>query len=287
LLFRPNIQKRTPVYHCEDQDHGLSKALDIQLIKKSKIAIDSGSPVRFSSTVRNSNRAVGTMLSHEIAKKYGGRGLPDNTIKIKLSGSVGQSFAAFLSRGITMNLEGDANDYLGKGLSGGIVVIKPPEKTTFVPETNVLVGNVVLYGAVSGKMFIRGVAGERFAVRNSGADAVVEGIGDHGCEYMTGGNVVILGPTGRNFGAGMSGGEAFVFDESGNFSDLCNTEMVGLEKISDEADKHKLKNMLKDHLTLSGSSNARRILEDWQAALPKFIKVMPRDYKRVLEGRHG
>jgi glutamate synthase domain-containing protein 3 len=222
------------------------------------------------------------MLSYEIAKRYGEDGLPDSTVRIDFTGSAGQSFAAFLTKGVTMNVEGDANDYFCKGLSGGNVIIRPAAESTFVPEENILVGNVVLYGATNGKAFIRGVAGERFAVRNSGAEAVVEGVGDHGCEYMTGGRVVVLGPTGRNFAAGMSGGEAYVLDEHGRFRDLCNTAMVGLEDVSQQDDVGALRRMIEDHYRHTGSANAERVLADWDGYLPKFVKVMPNDYKRVL-----
>ena len=235
--------------------------------------------------IRNSNRTVGTMLSYHVAKRYGEEGLPEDTIQISFKGSVGQSFAAFLVKGITMYVEGDANDYFCKGLSGGKVIIRPPAESTFVPEENILVGNVVLYGATGGKVFIRGVAGERFAVRNSGAEAVVEGVGDHGCEYMTQGRVVVLGPAGRNFAAGMSGGEAYVLDELGRFRDLCNMGMVDLEDVVEEEDKAALRRMIEDHLRYTGSANAARVLRTWDKMLPRFVKVMPKDYKRILEER--
>jgi glutamate synthase domain-containing protein 3 len=225
------------------------------------------------------------MLSNEVAKRYGEEGLPDGTITLNLRGSAGQSGAAFLAPGITMNVEGDANDYFCKGLSGGRVVIQPPPNATFTPEENILVGNVVLYGATSGQAFIRGVAGERFAVRNSGAETVVEGVGDHGCEYMTGGRVVVLGPTGRNFAAGMSGGEAFVLDEAGAFASLCNPGMVDLEPVTAAADVAALRRLIEDHHRYTGSANASRVLSAWTEMLPKFVKVMPRDYKRVLAER--
>jgi glutamate synthase domain-containing protein 3 len=225
------------------------------------------------------------MLSNQVAKRYGEDGLPDDTINLKFTGSAGQSFGAFLARGITATIEGDANDYFCKGLSGGTVVIKPSNQASFAPEENIVVGNVVLYGATEGKVFIRGIAGERFAVRNSGAQAVVEGVGDHGCEYMTGGRVVVLGPTGRNFAAGMSGGEAFVLDEDGAFAALCNTEMVDLERVETESDEMELRALLEEHRERTGSANAVRVLDDWKTMLPKFVKVMPRDYKRVIAER--
>jgi glutamate synthase (NADPH/NADH) large chain len=227
------------------------------------------------------------MLSNQIAARYGEDGLPDGSIEIKFAGSAGQSFAAFLAKGVTMTVEGDANDYFCKGLSGGKVIIKPPTVSSFQPEENILVGNVVLYGATDGKAFIRGIAGERFAVRNSGAHAVVEGVGDHGCEYMTGGRVVILGPTGRNFAAGMSGGEAYVLDEAGAFKGLCNQEMVDLERVETEADQVVLRLLLEEHRQATGSVNATRVLDNWDEMLPRFVKVMPRDYKRVLAERRA
>ena len=228
LLHMPDVPDTVATHQCREQDHGLEKALDHRLIAAARAAVESGEPVRMDMDISNSNRTVGTMLSYEVAKRYGLDGLPEDTISINLKGSAGQSFAAFLSKGITMTLEGDANDYFCKGLSGGKVAVSPPADATFVPEENIIVGNVSLYGATGGKAFIRGIAGERFAVRNSGAEAVVEGVGDHGCEYMTRGTVVVLGPTGRNFAAGMSGGAAFVLDESGRFPELCNPEMVYL-----------------------------------------------------------
>ena len=282
LFHKPEVPDGIATYCREEQDHGLWKALDHKLIEESAQAIESKTPVHLKLPISNSNRTVGTMLSYQIAKRYGEEGLPDSTVRIDFTGSAGQSFAAFLTKGITMNVEGDANDYFCKGLSGGTVVIRPPAESTFVPEENILVGNVVLYGATRGKAFIRGVAGERFAVRNSGAEAVVEGVGDHGCEYMTGGRVVVLGPTGRNFAAGMSGGEAYVLDEGGLFRDLCNTAMVGLEDVTEPADIDALRRMIGDHYRLTGSANAERVLADWDGYLPRFVKVMPNDYKRVL-----
>ncbi len=223
------------------------------------------------------------MLSGEIARKYGSAGLPDNTIKFRFSGSAGQSFGAFLARGVTLDLEGDANDYVGKGLSGGRIVVYPPRESTFVPEENILVGNVVLYGATSGEAFFNGKAGERFAVRNSGASAVVEGLGDHGCEYMTNGLVIVLGKTGRNFAAGMSGGFAYVLDESGGFQRYrCNKTSVDLEPVSDAADEQTLRNWIFRHLEATGSPRAKWILENWAAMLPKFVKVFPHEFKRVM-----
>jgi glutamate synthase (NADPH) large chain len=282
LLHKPNVPSGVATHWREQQDHGIDRALDHKLIELSLSALENQEPVQIELPIRNSNRTVGAMLSNQIARRYGEDGLPEETIKVSFKGSAGQSFAAFLARGVTMEVEGDANDYFCKGLSGGTVIIKPPSVSSFVPEENILVGNVVLYGATDGKAFIRGIAGERFAVRNSGAQAVVEGVGDHGCEYMTGGRVVVLGPTGRNFAAGMSGGEAYILDESGSFTALCNTEMVDLEAVETEADAIVLRQLLEEHMDATGSANAARVLANWRDMLPKFVKVMPRDYKRVL-----
>jgi glutamate synthase domain-containing protein 3 len=225
------------------------------------------------------------MLSHEVAKVWGERALPYDTIHVKFTGSAGQSFGAFLAKGITLELEGDANDYVGKGLSGGRIIIYPPVQSTFAPEDNVLIGNVVLYGATGGRAFFRGRAAERFCVRNSGARAVVEGVGDHGCEYMTGGRAVILGPTGRNFAAGMSGGVAFVWDKHGEFPGKCNLGTVDLDPVEDDEDISDLREMIELHLEYTGSTVAARLLADWPDVLSEFIKVMPTDYKRVLAER--
>jgi glutamate synthase domain-containing protein 2/glutamate synthase domain-containing protein 3 len=285
LLHKPNVPANVATHCTQVQDHGIERALDHTLIKLSADAIEQGTPVEIDLPVRNSNRAVGAMLSHEISKRYGEEGLPEDTIRINLRGSGGQSFAAFLAKGVTMTVEGDANDYFCKGLSGGKVIIKPDAASSFEPEKNILVGNVVLYGATGGQVFIRGVAGERFAVRNSGAEAVVEGVGDHGCEYMTGGRVVVLGPTGRNFAAGMSGGEAFVLDEAGSFRGLCNTEMVDLEELTAPEDAAAVRRLIEEHHRFTGSANGARVIEDWDAMVSRFVKVMPRDYKRVLAER--
>ena len=282
LLKMPDVPDDIATYCREDQDHGLDRALDNKLIELCADAVESGVPIELDLPISNANRTVGTTLSYNIALRYGEDGLPEDTIRVNFTGSAGQSFAAFLAKGVTFRVEGDANDYFCKGLSGGNVVIRPPEESGFVPEENIIIGNVALYGATGGKAFIRGIAGERFCVRNSGAEAVVEGVGDHGCEYMTRGRVVVLGPTGRNFAAGMSGGEAYVLDESGRFRDLCNTEMVFLEDVVEEADIEAVHRMLTDHLRYTGSVNAKRVLDNWDATLPKFVKVMPIDYKRVL-----
>ncbi|MDQ1362231.1 MAG: glutamate synthase large chain, partial [Pseudomonadota bacterium] len=271
------------VYQTIKQDHGLDEALDHQLIKLAKPALDNGSKVNINLPVINTNRVVGTMLSHEIAKKFGSKMLPDDTIHIKLTGSAGQSLGAFLARGVSIEVEGDANDYVGKGLSGGRVVVYPPKNSSFIAEDNIIVGNVCLYGATGGEAYFRGIAAERFCVRNSGARAVVEGIGDHGCEYMTGGRAVILGPVGRNFAAGMSGGIAYVWDQHGNFSTRCNPEMVDLETVNADEDIVELKAMIEKHQQYTQSEVAKRLLANWNTSLSQFVKVMPRDYKRVLE----
>ncbi|MDI3313197.1 MAG: glutamate synthase large subunit [Mycobacterium sp.] len=272
------------LYCSSSQDHVLDKALDQQLIAMSREALDSGTPVRFATTISNVNRAVGTMLGHEVTKAYGGEGLPDGTIDITFDGSAGNSFGAFVPRGITLRVYGDANDYVGKGLSGGRIVVRPPDTVPegYVAEDNIIGGNVILFGATSGEAFLRGVVGERFAVRNSGAHAVVEGVGDHGCEYMTGGRVVILGRTGRNFAAGMSGGVAYVYDPDGVFPANLNTEMVDLESL-DAEDLAWLRGMIQAHVDATDSAVGQRILNDWPHQQRHFVKVMPRDYKRVLQ----
>ena len=285
LLHMPKVPEGVATYHCQEQDHGLRNALDNELIEKALSSLETRAPVRIDTPIRNSNRTVGSTLSYEVARRYGEEGLPEDAIQINFRGSAGQSFAAFLAKGITMNVEGDANDYFCKGLSGGKVVIAPPRESRFVPEESILVGNVCLYGATGGKAFIRGIAGERFAVRNSGAETVVEGVGDHGCEYMTSGRVVVLGPTGRNFAAGMSGGEAYVLDERGLFKSLCNTRMVDLEDVETKEDRAALRSLIEEHYRYTGSANAERVLGKWNQVLPKFVKVMPRDYKRVLAER--
>ena len=267
------------------QDHGLDQALDNELIRRANDALETKVPVSFSMPIRNVNRTVGTMLGYELTKRHGGSGLPDDTISITFTGSAGQSFGAFVPRGITLALEGDANDYIGKGLSGGKLIVYPPKNARFVAEDNILVGNVALYGATGGEAYFRGVAGERFAVRNSGALAVVEGVGDHGCEYMTGGRVVVLGRTGRNFAAGMSGGIAYVLDASGQFRSRCNQEMVELDPLDSLEDIEFVRHMIQQHVELTGSELGSRVLVDWDQMAPKFVKVFPRDYKRVLEAQ--
>jgi len=275
------IFDNTEVYNTQGQDHGLEKALDNSLIAKCKNAIKKGEKVSFESEIVNTNRTVGTMLSNEVAKVWETNDLPDDTIEINFNGSAGQSFSAWLVKGITFRLEGDANDYVGKGLSGGKLIIYPPKDSSFKAEENILLGNVALYGATGGEAYFRGIAAERFCVRNSGATVVVEGIGDHGCEYMTGGKAVILGPTGRNFGAGMSGGIAYIYDKEGVFSKKCNNETFEIEELIEEDEKD-LKDLISKHLDYTESDVASFILEDWNNQREKFIKVMPTDYKRVL-----
>ncbi|XP_065868059.1 glutamate synthase 1 [NADH], chloroplastic isoform X1 [Euphorbia lathyris] len=284
LLLRPaaDIRPDAAQYCVQKQDHGLDMALDLKLISLAHPALEKGFPVYIDTSVRNVNRAVGTMLSHEVTKRYHMAGLPADTIHVKLSGSAGQSLGAFLCPGITMELEGDSNDYVGKGLSGGKIVVYPPKGSLFDPKENIVIGNVALYGATNGEAYFNGMAAERFCVRNSGAKAVVEGVGDHGCEYMTGGTVVVLGKTGRNFAAGMSGGIAYVLDVDGKFHSRCNLELVDLDRVEEEEDIMTLKMMIQQHLRHTNSQLAREILADFDPLLPKFIKVFPRDYKRIL-----
>ncbi|MCI0668217.1 MAG: glutamate synthase large subunit [Methylococcaceae bacterium] len=311
ILYKPELPPGVAIYNCERQNHSLEKALDNKIIELARPALDRGRPVRIETGICNTNRTFGAMLSGEVAKKYGHKGLPEDTISILAKGTAGQSFGAFVSAGISIELQGEANDYVGKGLSGGRLVIYPPAECPIVAEENIIVGNTVLYGAISGECYFRGFAGERFAVRNSGAIAVVEGVGDHGCEYMTGGVVVVLGPSGRNFAAGMSGGIAYVLDDKGDFEQRCNLAMVDLEPILEEDtaiedldhqggdleshgfvelmhdmtrnDEQRLKKLIENHLHYTGSRRARRILENWTETLPKFVKVMPVDYRRALE----
>jgi glutamate synthase domain-containing protein 2/glutamate synthase domain-containing protein 1/glutamate synthase domain-containing protein 3 len=283
ILHQPLVPERVARRCVQAQDHGLEQALDYQLIKHAQPALEQKTPVHVDLEIRNVNRTVGTMLSGQVAKRYGSAGLPDDTIHFKFSGSAGQSFGAFLASGITLELEGDSNDYVGKGLSGGRVIVYPPRASTFVPEENILIGNTCLYGATSGEGFFNGVAGERFAVRNSGATAVVEGLGDHGCEYMTNGLVVVLGKTGRNFAAGMSGGIAYVFDEDGEFArKRCNLAGVDLEPVIEDKDVQILRGLIQRHAELTGSRRARSILDGWGESQTRFVKVYPHEYKRVL-----
>jgi glutamate synthase (NADPH/NADH) large chain len=283
ILHRETIGAEEGTFHSKDQDHMLEKILDWKLIDAAKAALENGEKVRAEFDVVNTDRSVGTVLSHEMTKIYKDKGLPDGTVHFKLNGSVGQSLGAFMCKGVELELEGDANDYVGKGLSGGHLAIYPNKGASFVAEDNIVVGNVCFYGATGGKAYIRGVAGERFCVRNSGAEVVVEGIGDHGCEYMTGGKAVILGNTGANFGAGMSGGIAYVYDADGTFADKCNMEMIELEKVHANTDITDLKAMIETHQLKTGSTVAAGLLGDWDATLDKFVKIIPTDYKRMLE----
>ena len=309
IFYQPDMPASEPRYQVEVQDHGLEKALDHKLIAQAKGAIERGEKVSFISPVKNLNRTVGAMLSGEVAKKYGHEGLPDDTIHIQLQGTAGQSCGAFLAHGITLDLVGEGNDYVGKGISGGRIIVRPNTEFRGRAVDNIIIGNTVLYGAISGEAFFNGVAGERFAVRNSGAVTVVEGCGDHGCEYMTGGTVVVLGGTGRNFAAGMSGGIAYVYDEDGSFAQKCNLAMVSLETVhsvaeqeakGDRASWHSmvrdgdvqtdeaiLKSLIERHFKHTGSSRARALLDDWSAARSKFIKVFPSEYKRALGEMHA
>ena len=286
ILHKPEVGPEIGISGTEDQDHGLEKALDNELIRLAAPAIESKKPTRIEMPIRNVHRTVGTTLSHEITKRYGEEGLPPYTLQIDFTGSAGQSFGAFLAPGVSMTIKGDANDYVCKGMSGGQVVVQPLDGVTFVPENNVVIGNVALYGATAGEVFIRGRAGERFAVRNSGATAVVEGIGDHGCEYMTRGVVVVLGRTGRNFGAGMSGGIAYVLDEEGTFKKNCNLGMVEMLPLDNEEDRRRLHQLLVRHLQYTKSTVAQRLLDEWDKASKSFVKVMPTEYRKVLESMH-
>jgi glutamate synthase (NADPH/NADH) large chain len=309
ILYQVPPKPGVAIYNCEKQNHHLDRAMDNELIELAQPALQRGEPVRISRDIRNVHRTVGAMLSGEVAKRYGHAGLPEDTIQISLTGNAGGSFGAFLARGVTLELTGDANDYVGKGLSGGRVVVRHPPVDR-EPTENIIVGNTVLYGAIAGEAYFQGVAGERFAVRNSGALAVVEGCGDHGCEYMTGGVVAVLGDTGRNFAAGMSGGIAYVYDPKRRFESLCNMAAVELEPIvptdRDAADDperprqravsvddsgmgdllrfdaERLRVLIERHLLYTGSARARALLEDWERTLASFIKVMPLDFRRAL-----
>ena len=285
MLYRPEAAERFSTRHSEEQDHHLYESLDNELIVRCERALENKENVRFSIPIENTRRTVGGMLSGEVARRYGDEGLPDGTIRIDFEGVAGQSFGAWLTRGITFDLQGTTNDYVGKGLSGGRIAVYPSEKAGYEPEESIVVGNVALYGATGGEAYFRGFAGERFAVRNSGAETVVEGVGKHGCEYMTGGAVVVLGPTGRNFAAGMSGGIAYVLDEDERFEKLYNPEMVDLEAVESEENISHLRGLIERHLHWTGSPVAQRILENWEQMLPRFVKVMPKDLKRVLQER--
>ncbi|MCX5758963.1 MAG: glutamate synthase-related protein, partial [Candidatus Hydrogenedentes bacterium] len=286
ILYLAKSWKGASLYCSQSQDHGLEKALDHEIMKKARAALEYKAPVRFEQPIRNVNRTVGTMLSSELTRRhklgmYSGS-LPEDTIWIDCKGCAGQSFAAFAIKGVTFCIEGEANDYLGKGLSGAKLIVKPPAACRFKAEENILIGNVVLYGATSGECYFRGVAGERFCVRNSGAWAVVEGVGDHGCEYMTGGRVAVLGKTGRNFAAGMSGGIAFVYDPDGSFHVRCNQSMVDLKPLH-RTSIPELRSMIEKHVKYTGSPVALKILDTWELSSRRFVRVMPRDYARSLK----
>jgi glutamate synthase (NADPH/NADH) large chain len=311
IFYKPDVPDDVSMFNNERQTHHIDKILDRKLINEAKPALEDGKPVRMEFEINNTDRTAGAMLSGEVAKRYGHDGLPEDTIHIALKGTAGQSFGAWLAAGVTLDLEGEANDYVGKGLSGGRIVVRPPANSGIVPEESIIVGNTVLYGAVNGECYFRGIAGERFAVRNSGAIAVVEGTGDHGCEYMTGGVVVVIGSTGRNFAAGMSGGIAYVLDGDGDFERRCNMAMVDLEPVSEHRermerlahqgpdlqshglvdvmsdmtrfDSERLRQLIENHLHYTGSARAKDILENWDASLAKFVKIMPVEYRRALQ----
>jgi len=284
ILHQPEAGPEVGRYRQIDQDHGIEKSLDVtKLLDICEPAIERAVRVHADLPIRNVNRVVGTIVGSEVTKKHGPNGLPDETIHLKFTGSAGQSLGAFMPRGMTIELEGDANDYFGKGLSGGRIIVYPPKGSTFVAEENIIIGNVALYGATAGEVFVRGMAGERFGVRNSGVSAVVEAVGDHGCEYMTGGRVVVLGRTGRNFAAGMSGGIAYVLDEAGDFATRCNKELVGLEKLADPDEIEEIWKLVQRHQACTTSERAAKILGDWKNLVPKFVKVLPKDYARVLQ----
>jgi glutamate synthase (NADPH/NADH) large chain len=282
ILHQPEADERAARHCVRAQEHGLEHALDVEIIERASSALNGGAAVEIDLPIRNVHRTVGTQLGSEITRRYGGQGLPDDTIRVRFTGSAGQSFGAFLPRGATLALEGDANDFWGKGLSGGKLIVYPPRKSLFASHENVIIGNVSLYGATSGEAYVRGVAGERFAVRNSGASAVVEGVGDHACEYMTGGRVVVIGRTGRNFAAGMSGGIAYVLDADGEFRKRCNREMVELEPLESAEDVEVVRTLLRRHVRYTNSGRAVRLLADWLEESARFLKIIPRDYKRVL-----
>jgi glutamate synthase domain-containing protein 3 len=281
ILYKPDVGPEVPIRWIEQQDHGLAVKIDNKLIAACRPALEKGQPVSVEMPIRNVDRTACTMLSAEVSRKHGIEGLAADTIRLKFSGSAGNSFAAFLAPGISIQLEGDANDYFGKGLSGGRIAVYPSKDASFVPEQNIIIGNVSLYGATGGEVYVRGQAGERFGVRNSGAIAVVEGVGDHGCEYMTRGTVVVLGPTGRNFAAGMSGGVAYVFDVEGLFRSNVNAQSVELEAL-DAEDKATVRALIEKHVEETKSTHAQRILDNFEREAKRFIKVMPTDYKRVL-----
>jgi len=283
LLHQVEVGEGDNRYCNQQQDHGIEKQLDYKLIELSGKAIEKQIPVTIEMDVKNTDRTIGTIISSTIAKKYGAEGLPDGTIHCKFKGSSGQSFGAFTAKGVTLELEGDTNDYTGKGLSGGRLIIYSPKNASYKADENILIGNTVLYGATGGEAFFSGVAGERFAVRNSGALTVVEGVGDHGCEYMTGGRAIILGKTGRNFAAGMSGGIAYIYDEDGKFETYCNMGMVELEEFNDVDEQRFVRETIEKHMQYTNSAKAKKLLNDWETTLKRFVKVMPIEYRMVLE----
>jgi glutamate synthase (NADPH/NADH) large chain len=283
MLAKPLAPRGSALYCTKPQVDAFPPSLDAVILERAGGALEKPTPVTLELAIRNSDRAVGATLSAEVSRRHGGAGLPADTVKVKFHGSAGQSFAAFLARGVTFELEGDANDYFCKGLSGGRVIVYPPRASTFIPERNIITGNVNLFGATSGEVYINGMAGERFCVRNSGALAVVEGVGDHGCEYMTGGRVIVIGETGINFAAGMSGGIAYVLDRSQLFDTRCNLEMVDVEPLTEDEDQQFLKDCLERHVRFTGSRNAAQILELWEEMLPLFVKVIPLDYRAAMQ----
>jgi glutamate synthase (NADPH) large chain len=283
LLYVPKEAKTNAIHNTHQNTQLHTDHIDLDLIRESKIAIQAGEKVWISRKIKNIDRTVGAMLSGEISRKYGEAGLAKDTINCMFNGTAGQSFGAFLVKGVTFRLVGDSNDYIGKGLSGGKIIVVPPPESTFKPEENIIIGNTSFYGATSGEAYIRGVAGERFCVRNSGAKAVIEGTGDHCCEYMTGGWVVVLGKTGKNFAAGMSGGIAYVLDLTGDFDYYCNRGLVDLGPVDEKADIKELQELINNHLLYTQSSLAAKILTHWEEYLPKFVKVIPFEYKKVLE----
>jgi glutamate synthase (ferredoxin) len=283
ILHQPAMEHKSTLSNIEPQNHNLENVLDMKIIRDAKGAIKNQLKTTLSYHIKNTDRTVGAITSNEISKLHGEEGLPEDTIRLNFKGSAGQSFGAFATRGLTMTVEGETNDYLGKGLSGAKIIIKKPPKADFAAEDNIITGNVSFYGAIKGEAYINGIAGERFAVRNSGITAVVEGVGDHGCEYMTGGKIVVLGKTGRNFAAGMSGGIAYVYDKERKFSQgLCNMEMVDLDPL-DEKDQHELKQFIENHKVYTESKLASKLLSAWNTEVKHFIKVFPTDYKKALE----
>jgi glutamate synthase (ferredoxin) len=284
IFYQPPVPPSVGRFCQIPQDHELEKSLDnTTLLPLCRPALENGTPVSATLPIRNVNRVVGTIVGSEVTRRHGAAGLPEDTIKLHFKGSAGQSFGAFVPKGMSLILEGDANDYVGKGLSGGKIIVYPPAGSTFVPAENVIVGNVAFYGATGGEAYIRGMAGERFCVRNSGVNAVVEAVGDHGCEYMTGGRVVVLGPTGRNFAAGMSGGIAYVLDEAGDFRRNCNQEMVKLFSLDDPEEIALVRDMIRRHAEYTQSERSREVLARWDEVVPRFVKVYPNDYRRVIE----